>query len=171
MTPIHIIGHPRCGKTTLIVDLIKEFTERNMSVGTLKHSAHAHELDKPGKDSHRHREAGACPAAMITRDMAAVYLPRTKINRPDKFIETYFNQTDIILIEGWISGPYDKIEIWRDIVKRMPLFPGLKRVKALVSDDDLLPEIAQDIKLNEIESMKRSDIGKLADFVMELTKG
>ncbi len=171
MTPIHIIGHAGCGKTTLIVDLVEELTERKISVGTLKHSAHAHELDKPGKDSFRHRKAGACPAAMMTGEMTAVYLPRTKTNTPDKLIETYFKQTDIVLIEGWISGPYDKIEIWRGVVKHMPLFPGLKKVKALVTDDALPSEVVQDARLNEIDCLKRSDASKLADFVMGLTSG
>jgi len=62
MTPIHIVGHAGCGKTTLIVDLVKNFVKKNIIVGTLKHSAHVHELDKPGKDSFRHRTAGAAPS-------------------------------------------------------------------------------------------------------------
>lgn len=169
MTPIHIIGHAGCGKTTLIVDLVKELTKRRISVGTLKHSAHAHELDKPGKDSYRHRKAGACPAAMMTEEMAAVYLPRNHTNTPDQLIKTYFKQTDIVLIEGWISGPYDKIELWREVVKRMPLFSDLKRVKALVTDDALPSEVVQDAGLNGIDCLKRSDVEGLADFVMGLT--
>ena len=171
MTPIHIIGHAGCGKTTLIVDLIKELTERQISVGTLKHSAHAHELDKPGKDSYRHRKAGASPAAMMTGEMAAVYLPGNNTNTPDQLIETYFKYTDIILIEGWINGPYEKIELWREVVKRIPLFPGLKRVKALVTDDALPSKVVQDTILNEIDCLKRFDVVKLADFVMNLTIG
>ncbi|MCK5100719.1 MAG: molybdopterin-guanine dinucleotide biosynthesis protein MobB, partial [Desulfobacteraceae bacterium] len=61
MLPIHIVGHAGCGKTTLIVDLIKVLVKKNIKVGSLKHSAHVHELDKPGKDSFRHRKAGASP--------------------------------------------------------------------------------------------------------------
>lgn len=51
MTPIHIVGHAGCGKTTLIVDLVKNLVNKNIRVGAMKHSAHVHELDKPGKDS------------------------------------------------------------------------------------------------------------------------
>ncbi|MBW2565111.1 MAG: molybdopterin-guanine dinucleotide biosynthesis protein MobB, partial [Deltaproteobacteria bacterium] len=47
MIPIHIIGQPGSGKTTLIVDIIKELNKRNIKVGSMKHSAHIHELDKP----------------------------------------------------------------------------------------------------------------------------
>ncbi len=66
MTPIHIIGQPGSGKTTLIVDIIKELNKQNIKVGSMKHSAHVHELDKPGKDSFLHRQAGASPVSMIT---------------------------------------------------------------------------------------------------------
>ncbi len=171
MKPVHIIGHAGCGKTTLIVDLIKEFTKRNVPVGTIKHSSHAHELDKPGKDSFCHRKAGATPAAMVTKDMAAVYLPGTWADTPDKLIKTYFTHVDIVLIEGWISGPYCKIEVWRDIVNQSPLFSALSGVKAIVSDDEFPIDIEKNIELSGIDSMKRRDVGKLADFVMELTMG
>jgi len=109
MKPIHIIGHAGCGKTTLIVDLIEEMVKRNIKVGSLKHSAHVHELDKPGKDSFQHRKAGAVPAAMITQSMAAIYLPASDRLTPEKFLEKYYSSVDIVLIEGWISGPYEKI--------------------------------------------------------------
>ncbi|MCP4022340.1 MAG: molybdopterin-guanine dinucleotide biosynthesis protein MobB, partial [Desulfobacteraceae bacterium] len=63
MNPFHIIGQPQSGKTTLITDIIKELTAKGAQVGSLKHSSHVHELDKPGKDSFLHRKAGASPAA------------------------------------------------------------------------------------------------------------
>ena len=83
LAPIQIIGHPGCGKTTLIVEIIEELVKRRFKVGTIKHSAHHHELDKPGKDSYMHRQAGAFPAAMMIKDMAAIYLPKNKNQSPD----------------------------------------------------------------------------------------
>ena len=59
MHRLHIIGGKNHGKTTLIVELVQELTKRNLRVGTIKHTHHRHELDVPGKDSYRHRLAGA----------------------------------------------------------------------------------------------------------------
>jgi len=72
--PVQIIGHAGCGKTTLIVELIKGMVKKGIKVGSLKHTAH--ELGKPGKDSFKHRQAGGASASMLTQ-MAVIYLPAT----------------------------------------------------------------------------------------------
>lgn len=161
MLPIQITGHAGCGKTTLIVELIKALTKKGVSVGTMKHSAHAHELDKPGKDSFRHREAGAAPVAMVTELMSAVYLPKDKNTSPEKLLNTYYSNIDIVLIEGWISGPYQKIEVWRKIIGPSPLFKTIKNVKAIVSDDV--------IKDTDLPVLPRSNIKALVDFILTQT--
>ncbi|MCP4718956.1 MAG: molybdopterin-guanine dinucleotide biosynthesis protein B [Desulfobacteraceae bacterium] len=143
---VHIIGQPGSGKTTLVADLVRNLTEQGRAVGTLKHSSHDHELDKPGKDSHAHRTAGASPAAMVTSKMAALYFPASDLTRPDILIEKYYRHADIVLIEGWISGPYPKIEIWRQAVGSPPLFPDLPTVIAVATDDIL--EGANQLNLN-----------------------
>jgi molybdopterin-guanine dinucleotide biosynthesis protein B len=160
MLPIHIAGHAGCGKTTLIVDLVKALIKKNMSVGTMKHSAHNHELDKPGKDSFLHRKAGAVPVTMITEQMSAIYLPRSEDTSPEKLLKTYYSNVDIVLIEGWISGPYQKIEVWRESIGRPPLFRSINNVKAIVSDDS--------IKDNDLPVIPRSKIDLLVDFIMKL---
>ncbi len=74
MKRLHVIGGKNHGKTTLVVDLIAELTSRGFRVGSIKHTHHEHELDIPGKDSHRHRSAGACKAAILSRSMSACVL-------------------------------------------------------------------------------------------------
>ena len=143
---VHIIGQPGSGKTTLVAALVRNLTEQGLAVGTLKHTSHDHELDKPGKDSHVHRTAGASPAGMITSKMAALYFPASELTRPDVLIEKYYSHTDIVLIEGWISGPYPKIEIWRQAVGHPPLFPDPPTVTAVATDDIL--EGADQLNLN-----------------------
>ncbi len=170
MRPIHIIGHAGCGKTTLIVDLIQEMVKRGLKVGSLKHSAHAHELDKPGKDSFLHRKAGAEPASMMTQSMTAIYLPASDRLTPEKLLEKYYSDIDIVLIEGWISGPHEKIEIWQDHIKRKPLFFSVEHVKAFVSDDDLDPESMAVAKAKKLNGFKRCDCSLLTDFILDLTK-
>ncbi len=113
MKIFHIIGQPGSGKTTLVAELCR----REYRVGTIKHTAHLYELDKPEKDSFIHRTSGAAPAAMMTRDMAAIYIPKSQDMTPALIIDHYYSNVDIILIEGWISGPYKKIEVWRKCVK------------------------------------------------------
>jgi molybdopterin-guanine dinucleotide biosynthesis protein B len=160
MTPIHIVGHAGCGKTTLIVDLIRILVGRNIRVGTLKHSAHIHELDKPGKDSFRHRTAGASPVTVVTEEMSAVYLPRTPDTSPERILETYYSHVDLVLIEGWISGPFQKIEVYREAIGRPPLFTGLEHMKAFVSDDST--------GKTDLPVFPRSDVDSLADFLLTL---
>nr|WP_320190906.1 molybdopterin-guanine dinucleotide biosynthesis protein B [uncultured Desulfobacter sp.] len=133
-TIVQIVGQPGAGKTTLVAQLVRYFTGQGLSVGTLKHSSHAYELDKPGKDSHLHRQAGASPAAMVNAKMAALYFPASDVTRPEKLIQTYYRHADLVLIEGWISGPYSKIEIWRQCVGKAPLFNDVGKVCALVCD-------------------------------------
>jgi molybdopterin-guanine dinucleotide biosynthesis adapter protein len=170
MIPFHIIGHAGCGKTTLITDLVRQFIEHDIRVGTMKHSAHVHELDKPGKDSFCHRQAGAVPVSMVTETMSAVYLPRTPQYTPQKLLDTFYGQVDIVLIEGWISGPHDKIEVWRRTAERPPLFSSVKRVKALVSDDSLSPDDSAGIARQKINCFQRSDLTGVVEYMLALAR-
>jgi molybdopterin-guanine dinucleotide biosynthesis protein B len=137
MKMIHILGRQNNGKTTLIVDLVQEFTIRGIRVGTLKHSSHDHELDRPGKDSYLHRKAGACPAAIATKEMIAVYLPKKPEENPFDKIESLFHHIDLILVEGYLSGPWKKVEVWRKSVNTVPIFSERKDIEAVISDDDI----------------------------------
>jgi len=160
MLPIHIVGHAGCGKTTLIVDLIKALIKKEISVGTMKHSAHIHELDKPGKDSFRHRTAGAVPVTMVTEQMSAVYLPKNADTSPEQLLKTYYSSVDVVLIEGWISGPFQKIEVWRKVMEKPPLFPSIENVKAFVSDDSM--------EKTSLPVFPRSKIDLLVNFILGL---
>ena len=169
MTPVHIIGHPGSGKTTLVSALIETLVKKNIRVGTLKHSAHPHELDKPGKDSHIHRTAGAYPVSMVNASMAAIYLPRNNQTDPGKILDTYYINTQIVLIEGWISGPYHKVELWRTHKERKPLFHSINNVVGVICDDTLDDSdriIAQEKK---IHLLKRFDLNPIVDLIMGLT--
>ena len=168
MTPFHIIGHAGCGKTTLIADLVSVLVKKGIRVGSMKHSSHVHELDKPGKDSYCHRKAGAVPVSMVTEEMSAVYLPRTQEYTPQKLLDIFYTQVDIVLIEGWISGPYDKIEVWRKTVGRPPLLSSVKQVKAIVSDDPLSLEDAAGVAGQKIQCFQRSDHPGVVAYLLSL---
>ncbi|MCP4673121.1 MAG: molybdopterin-guanine dinucleotide biosynthesis protein B, partial [Desulfobacula sp.] len=88
---------------------------------------------------------------------------------PEKLLKKYYLNVDIVLIEGWISGPYDKIEVWQNHVKRKPLFSSLEHVKAFVSDDVLDQESMAVAKVKQLNSFKRCDCSLLTDFILDLT--
>ena len=135
MRLIHIVGRQNNGKTTLIVELIAELTKRGFRVGTLKHSSHTHELDRPGKDSYLHRTAGACPAAVAAKDLMAVYLPRQPEENPLDRLAPLFEHVDLVLVEGYHSGPGKKVEVWRASVGTTPLFSERNDIDAVITDD------------------------------------
>ncbi len=166
MQPIHIVGRRNHGKTTLLVELLEELTRRGIRAGSIKHSSHSHELDAPGKDSFRHRQAGAVPAAIVSKDLIGVYLPRDADDddNSDDFYDRLagmFAQCDLVLMEGHLEGPGPKIEVWRQAVGGLPLAAERRDVVAVVSDDP----ISLDVPV-----WPRSDVAAVADQVGALSK-
>lgn len=160
MNRIHIVGRKNNGKTTLIVELVQEFCRRGIRVGTIKHSPHLHELDHPGKDSHRHRSAGGQPAAIITRDTVGLFLPRTGRNEYER-LEPLFADCDIVLVEGNIDAQGIKIEVWRAALGSTCLAEDREDIFAVVSDDQ--PDIS-------VAVWARSNVTQLADDIHALTR-
>ncbi len=162
MKLIHIVGRQNNGKTTLIVELIAELKKRGLQIGTLKHSSHKHELDKPGKDSFLHREAGGYPAAVATANQIAVFIPREPGENPFDKLAPLYDGKDVVIIEGYISGPGKKIEVWRKEVGTRPIFMERNDIEALITDDNVDADIPV---------WPRNDIAKIADNIMELLSG
>jgi len=159
MNTIHIVGRQKNGKTTLIVDLIAEIIKRGISVGTLKHSSESHELDKPGKDSFLHRKAGSIPTAIATKDQIAVFLPRGPRENPFEKIAPLFSNTDLVLVEGYISGPGKKVEVWRKEAGTSPLISKQDNIEAIITDDPIA---------TTRPVWPRNDIRNLADNILKL---
>ncbi len=139
MRRIHIIGGKNHGKTTLVVELVTELTRRGLRVGTIKHTHHHHELDLPGKDSHRHREAGAAVVGILTHGLNAVFW---KPDRPapigdaryDQFAAA-FSHCDLVVVEGDTQTMAPQIEVWRAACGTIPLAASISNVRAIITDD------------------------------------
>ena len=165
MNLLHIVGRKNHGKTTLMVEFVRELTRQGLHVGTIKHTSHVHELDVPGKDSFRHRLAGGDPAAIITQDLIGLYLPRVFASNTvvegnsgagvDFYerLEPMFTGCDLVLVEGHLAGPGTKIEVWREAVGGRLLASDHKDIAAVISDDQ--PDV-------DVPVWPRSDISRLA---------
>lgn len=142
MKRIHILGRKNHGKTTLLVELVEHLTGRGLRIGTIKHTHHAHELDMPGKDSHRHRAAGASVSAILSRSLNAVFWPpepqpggeRTAAERYAEFA-SYFATCDLVLVEGDTTCQGTKVEVWRQAVGSEPMALSDPQIRAVVTDD------------------------------------
>lgn len=157
MKILHVVGRQDNGKTTLICELVTELSRRGYRVGTIKHSAHEHEFDRPGKDSYRHRQAGAVPAGVVAANQLAVYLPRAPEEDPVVSLAPIFARCDLVLVEGFVERDGPKIEVWRREIGK-PLLAGERSgIVAVVSDD--LPEAP-------VPVWPRSDVPGLATRVL-----
>jgi len=135
MRILHVVGRQNNGKTTLICELVGELASRGYRVGTIKHSTHDHEFDRPGKDSYRHRQAGALPAGVISAGQLAVYLPRSPEQDPIISLAPIFEACDLVLVEGFIERGGPKIEVWRQEIGKSLLANEHPEIIAVVSDD------------------------------------
>ncbi len=158
MKRIHIVGRKNHGKTTLIVDLLGEYSRRGVRVGCIKHSPHCHELDVPGKDSHRHRMAGAQPAAIITPALVGIYFAPGG-NDPYSLMASLLAGCDLLLVEGDIEARAAKVEVWRRAIGGECLAATRDNILAVISDDH--PAVRAAV-------LPRRDLAALAERIMDL---
>jgi molybdopterin-guanine dinucleotide biosynthesis protein MobB len=129
---ISVVGKSGSGKTTLVVKLILELKRRGYRVGTVKHAAHGFELDQQGKDSWRHKEAGA--DTVIVASANRICIEKTGDFTRLDFLGPYVDDLDLVLTEGYKSEDKPKIEIFRTEKHRHPLQLPQSQLVALVTD-------------------------------------
>ncbi len=130
---ITIIGKSKSGKTTLLEKLIAELKRRNIRVATIKHHSHAgFDIDKPGKDSWRHAQAGSDHVIIAAPDKIASYRVLQRELSLDE-IAADVRDVDIILTEGYKQAGKPTLEIIRAQVSTTPLNISQERF-AIVSD-------------------------------------
>jgi molybdopterin-guanine dinucleotide biosynthesis adapter protein len=133
-----LAGWSGSGKTTLMTALIPEFLARGVSVSTVKHAHHDFDIDRPGKDSWRHREAGACEVLVASeRRWALMHELRAAPEPPLDRLIAQMSPVDLILVEGFKRHPHPKIEICRPALGKPPLYPDDPFVVAVAADEQL----------------------------------
>jgi molybdopterin-guanine dinucleotide biosynthesis protein B len=144
-----LAGWSGAGKTTLMVELVRLINARGVRVSTIKHAHHDFDIDRPGKDSFRHREAGASEVLVTSGTRWA--LMHEMRGAPEPRLEelvAHMTPVDLLLIEGFKSHPHDKIEIHRSSLGKSMLWPG----------DPSIVAVASDVPLGELP-LPRLDLG------------
>ena len=142
-------GYSGAGKTTLIEGLIPRFVSQGLKVSLIKHTHHGFDMDRPGKDSWRHREAGA-QEVMLLSDQRWVLLhemPQGENASPPPQLPDmlqHLSPCDLVILEGFKTSPWDKIEVHRVANGKPLIWPDAPAVVAIARDvaiDSSLPQL------------------------------
>ena len=128
-------GWSGSGKTTLIEKLIPRFAGAGLRVSLIKHAHHTFDVDQPGKDSYRHRHAGASEV-MVTSSRRWVLMHELRGAAEPAFEEQLkrLSPCDIVIVEGFKHAPIPKLEVWRRITGEPLLHPQDPHIVAVASD-------------------------------------
>ena len=147
---ISVVGKSKSGKTTLIEKLIPELKKRGYRVGTVKHASHDFDMDKKGKDSWRHKAAGADTVIVVSRQRIVMVKDENFVQLES--IEKYFDDVDLVITEGFKQEKRPKIEVYRSHKNKKPLCNDDKTFIALVTDTDISVNVPT-FSLEEIEAL------------------
>ena len=160
MKVIGVTGWSGSGKTTLMVALLPELIGRGVRVSTMKHTHHNFEIDRPGKDSYRHREAGANEVLLgSSKRWVLLHEVRDGSEIAIEDLIKRMTPVDLLLIEGFKSEKHAKIEVHRPAVGS-PL---------LCHDDPTIVAVASDQALADVTLpvLDLNDVAGIADFIID----
>jgi len=118
---ISIVSKKNCGKTTLLEKLIPVLKQRGYRVGIVKHDVHGFNIDHEGKDTYRHKAAGADTVAISCPWKLSVIKDVAQEWTPDQLVAQYFTDVDIVITEGYKRSAYPQIEVFRKEAHQEPL--------------------------------------------------
>ena len=131
-------GYSGSGKTTLIEKLIPRFVGAGLRVSLVKHAHHSFDVDRPGKDSHRHRQAG-CAEVLVTSSRRWVLMHELR-GEPEPPLERQLKHLapcDVVFVEGFKFAPIPKLEVWRAAVGEALLHPNDPHIVAVAADSKI----------------------------------
>ena len=135
-------GYSGSGKTTLIEQLVPQFVMRGLKVSLIKHAHHDFNIDIPGKDSYRHREAG-CSEVLITSSQKWVLMHELRGEQEPNLRHQMkrLSQCDLVLVEGFKKEPIPKLEIHRAAIRQPLLQPNDPYIIAIASDTQVQSKV------------------------------
>jgi molybdopterin-guanine dinucleotide biosynthesis protein B len=151
-------GWSGSGKTTLIEQLIPRFIGEGLTVSLVKHAHHEFDLDQPGKDSFRHREAG-CQEVLVTSAVRWAVQHELR-GRPELSLESALQRLspcDLALVEGFKAAPIPKLEVYRASIGKPLLHPGDPNIVAVATDGPLE---------TGLPVLPLTDVGAIATFIL-----
>jgi molybdopterin-guanine dinucleotide biosynthesis adapter protein len=153
---VSIVGKSNSGKTTLLEKIITELVGRGWRVATIKHNVHGFNIDHEGKDSYRHKKAGASMTVVSSPHQIALVRDVDHDHSFEEIRESYIKDVDIILTEGFKVNAYPKIEVFRSELKH----------ELISGKDENLLAVAADIKLDiGVPCLDINDTRSVADLI------
>ena len=153
---VSVVGTSNAGKTTLTVKLIRELKRRGYRIATIKHDVHGFEMDKPGKDSWKHAEAGSECVVLSSPQKLAMIRSLDRELTVDEIVET-MPEVDLVLTEGYKRGDKPKIEVSRK-EKGNQLICGQDELIAIATDqtfDIPVPQFGLDDAAGLVDLLER----------------
>ena len=151
---ICIVGRSHTGKTTLIEKLIPVLKGRGYRIWTIKHSHHIFNFDKTGKDSWRHKDAGA--ETVIIASPGKIAMVKNDHEGKLDSLQTFFDDLDLVITEGYKGAKKPKIEVVR----------AARHQEVLLADDRNLIAVATDVEMvMEVPVFGLEEVDQLADFI------
>lgn len=162
MRVMGIVGWSGSGKTSLLVALLPLLRGAGLTVSTMKHAHHRFDLDTPGKDSFRHREAGASEVLIVTdARWMLLHEHRDEPEPPIEALIARMTPVDLLLIEGFKTHPHPKIEIHRASEGKPLMAPTDPDIIAVATDTPM-PELA-------VPQLDLNDPPAIAAFILGAT--
>ena len=153
-----IVGWKNAGKTGLMERLVTEIIGRGFTVSTVKHAHHSFDVDHAGKDSFRHRAAGATEVLLASRNRFALMHELRAQEEPILAeLLSKLSPVDLILIEGYKRDAHPKVEAHRAETGNALIAP----------DDPTIKAVASDVTLDlDLPVFNLNDTAQIADFIM-----
>ena len=153
-----VTGWKNSGKTGLVERLVSEFISRGLSVSTVKHAHHTFDVDHPGRDSYRHRAAGAKEVLLVSKNRWAIMHELRDEDEPElSEILKKVEKVDLVIIEGFKRDRHPKIEAFREETG----------TSAIASEDESIVAVAADTSLTDLKIpvFDLNNTSEIADFI------
>lgn len=153
-----VVGWRNAGKTGLMERLVSEITGRGYTVSTIKHAHHSFDVDRPGKDSYRHRAAGAREVLLVSRNRWALMRELRGQEEPklsDLLVK--LEPVDLVLVEGYKRDAHPKVEAFRAETGNALIAPGDETIRAVATDTPM--ELDRPV-------FDLNDVCAVADFIL-----